>query len=153
MHVQDSYTHMYISCNNSLLRLRGRCSWSVPMTGCCSIDGFFRHNRLYWWPSTLTLQCWKLLMGRPIAQQQTASRSGWENYLWSQGVEKSNKMCLSPGQNPRHSSQQTPPHSRALQDRWPWYITLYSAFLKRGERTVREIVYNFFCLYIKSNIN
>lgn len=50
--------------------------------------------------------------GRPIEQQKrAASPSGWGNYFWSEGVEKSDTMFLSPAHYPRHSPQQTPPHS------------------------------------------
>lgn len=72
VNVQDSYTHMYISCINSLLGLRGRCSWSVPLMRSWSTEGLlYTHtNRLHWRPSILTLQCWKLLWGWPIEQQK-----------------------------------------------------------------------------------
>lgn len=110
--VPDSYTHMYISCIHSLLRLRGRCSWSVPMMRSWSTEGLLNThiNRPHRRPSTLTLQCWKLLWGRPIEQHWTGSPSGCGNYLWSQGSREVQYDVPLASTLPRHSPQQTPPH-------------------------------------------
>lgn len=77
--VQDSYTHMYISCINSLLGLRvvevadlHQRGEAEVLKGCCIHAALGQTGE-----NPLSHRNPEHLCGRPIEQQRTASPSGW----------------------------------------------------------------------------
>lgn len=139
---------MYIiSCINSLLGLRGR--WGI-----CTTEAQLKHWRVavYTHPHQIGQtgdhrishsNAENFFGGRPIEQQRDclSLRLG-ELLLIAGGVEKSNKMFLSPAHYQGiHHSRHHHTHVSAQREGWPRYETTYTACLKKEEKSVREIVF------------
>lgn len=123
------------------LDLRSRCSWSVPMRRSWSTEGSPNTQMAVRVIIHFHTPMMKTSLGEDLSNnKRTASPAACGNYLWSQGVEKSNKTFLA-STLPRHSSQQTPPHMSAHNRRGDHGTKHFTRLAwKEEERAVREIV-------------
>lgn len=115
---------MYTSCINSLLGLRSRCSWSLPMMHCWSTEGLrYKLNRPHGRPSTLTLN---IGLPLPPAGELLLIAGGYRSPIRGSSRHHTTTALI----NADTTTLVSP-----IQERWPQYETLYMVCLKRGRES------------------
>lgn len=135
LNVQDSYTHMYISCINSLLALRS-CSSSVPMRCCGTLKGVLnKASRGRTGDHPRTSHCCQP-PGEGLRNNKTASPLGWgELLLITGGRRRPIRLFLLPSHYQGIPPTFTSARNRRVQN------DLHGLPVKRKRRSVREIVF------------